>query len=261
MTLAIERVSEECWGFALAKDVKRWKKYGPDSDDLPPERDESSMELPEKRKADAKSSKDEVGTLRARDVSLQKRSHLPRRLKLELLLLHLLGSSTSSKIGGMPNVWDILVNSSGPHQSRDNDRTGRNAPSPNHRDPVIEPRAIKHRVDLALLTPLEVRMKVAKKSKKSSTRVKGSSETRTAGPKVDMSNFARDACVSDLLKMNFLSSQSTCVKLSEQINVVDIKDAEEHVADETTSIEDDVKEGVTHEVATDVAEQAVGAAE
>lgn len=42
---------------------------------------------------------------------------------------------------------------------------------------------------------------------------------------------------------------------------MDIEVVEEQVADETTVVEDDVKEGSTHEVATNVAEQAIGAAE
>lgn len=88
----------------------------------------------------------------------------------------------------------------------DEDRTGRSAPPPNH--PDLDIRVVKHGLDFGSLTPLEVRMAVAK----------GSSKMRAAGPKVDMSNSIGDACVSDMLKMNFLSSQSACVKLVDHIH-------------------------------------------
>ncbi|VVA32272.1 PREDICTED: LOC110760952 [Prunus dulcis] len=81
------RFYEWCWllsnyqkkadGLPPAKDIERWKQYGSDSDDQLVEREESSTELPEKRKADVRSSKDKAATLQARDVS-------PLRKKLRL---------------------------------------------------------------------------------------------------------------------------------------------------------------------------------
>ncbi|CAL2247779.1 unnamed protein product [Prunus armeniaca] len=68
------------------------------------------------------------------------------------------------------------------------------------------------------LTPLEARITVAKKARESSTRVKDSSKTRTASPKVDKCNFTEDVCVYDLLMTNFLSSQSACIKLVHHIH-------------------------------------------
>ncbi|KAI5332979.1 hypothetical protein L3X38_023108 [Prunus dulcis] len=61
-------------------------------------------------------------------------------------------------------------------------------------------------------------MATAKKARKSSTRAKGSSEMKIAGLELDKSSSAWDACVSNLLKMNFLSSPSACVKLVDHIH-------------------------------------------
>ncbi|KAI5313990.1 hypothetical protein L3X38_043166 [Prunus dulcis] len=58
----------------------------------------------------------------------------------------------------------------------------------------------------------------AKKVRESSTRAKGYSEMRTICLKNDKSNFAREACVFDMLKTNFLSSPSACVKLVDHIH-------------------------------------------
>ncbi|CAL2253725.1 unnamed protein product [Prunus armeniaca] len=76
------------------------------------------------------------------------------------------------------------------HWSRDEDRTGRTNLPPNHCDPTVELRAVKHESDSMSLTLLEARMAVAKKARKSFARAKGFSELRIAGPKVDKSNSA-----------------------------------------------------------------------
>ncbi|CAL8174810.1 unnamed protein product [Prunus armeniaca] len=192
------------------KDVKRWKQYSPNSKNLPTEWEEFSLELPKKRKADAKSSKDEVGT---------SRGQVPRWWD-------------SKKISDMQNVQDISLKSpttssnpaicpgkkSIPKPSWGEDLTRMTAPPPNHRDPAVEPRTVKHGADLASFSPLEARMEGSKKARESSNRVKGSSEMRTASPKVDKSNSAGDACVCDMLKMNFLSCLSACVKLVDHIH-------------------------------------------
>ncbi|KAI5322914.1 hypothetical protein L3X38_031986 [Prunus dulcis] len=52
------------------------------------------------------------------------------------------------------------------------------------------------------------------------TQAKSSSATSAADPKMDKSTVAGDACMSDMLKMNFLSSPSTCGELVDQIHVV-----------------------------------------
>ncbi|KAI5323592.1 PREDICTED: LOC110760952 partial [Prunus dulcis] len=52
-----------------------------------------------------------------------------------------------------------------------------------------------------------------KNARKSSTQTKGSTNARTGGPNVDKPSSVADACMSDLLKKNFLSSPFTCAKL------------------------------------------------
>ncbi|CAL8150727.1 unnamed protein product [Prunus armeniaca] len=65
-------------GLPPARDIERWKRYGPNSDDNPDELDESSIELSGKRKVAPKLSRDEVMTSQARDVSrLMKKHCLP----------------------------------------------------------------------------------------------------------------------------------------------------------------------------------------
>ncbi|CAL8150789.1 unnamed protein product [Prunus armeniaca] len=76
------------------------------------------------------------------------------------------------------------------YRSRDEDRTGRTNLPPNHCDPTVELRAVKHEADSMSLTLLEARMAVAKNARKSFARAKGFSELRIAGPKVDKSNSA-----------------------------------------------------------------------
>ncbi|CAL9024742.1 unnamed protein product, partial [Prunus brigantina] len=82
------RFHEWCWllsehrkkaiGMPPTRDVERWKQYGPDLDDQLGERDESSIEIPKKRKDAPKLFKDEVATSRARDMSLlRKKLRLP----------------------------------------------------------------------------------------------------------------------------------------------------------------------------------------
>lgn len=82
---------------------------------------------------------------------------------------------------------------------RDNDRIGRAPLLFSKRAPSVEPRVVKHEADLASLTPLEERMVVAKKVRESSAQVKGSSDARTTGPKVDKPSSVWDTCMSDHL--------------------------------------------------------------
>ncbi|CAL2266685.1 unnamed protein product [Prunus armeniaca] len=104
------------------------------------------------------------------------------------------------------------------HQSRNEDRTGRITHPPNHRDPTVEPQAVKHEADSASLTSSEARMANTKNARESSTRVNGSSEMLMTDPNIDKSNPGQDACVSNLFKMNFLSNPSACVKLVDHIH-------------------------------------------
>ncbi|CAL8168314.1 unnamed protein product [Prunus armeniaca] len=65
-------------GMPPTRDVERWKQYGPNSNDKLGEREESSIEIPKKRKDAPEPSKDEVTTSRARDMSLlRKKLRLP----------------------------------------------------------------------------------------------------------------------------------------------------------------------------------------
>ncbi|CAL9003191.1 unnamed protein product [Prunus brigantina] len=74
----------------------------------------------------------------------------------------------------------------------------------NHRVSNVESRAVKHGADSSMLIPLEVRLAYAMKARESFAWAKSSSATG-------------DASMSDLLKMNFLSSPSACAKLVDQI--------------------------------------------
>ncbi|CAL2270960.1 unnamed protein product [Prunus armeniaca] len=166
------------------------------------------------------------------------------------------------------------------HQLRDGDRTGRSAHLPNHCNPAFESRAIKHGVDSTSSTPSKVSMVMAKKVRKSSTRVKGSSGISAADPKMDKSSPTGDADVSNLLKMNFMSSLSTCFMLVDHIHqALDTftnnmklvcccpifcsakRVGEEDVAEEAVAEDDGAKEDVADEMVVDVAEQAGGAVE
>ncbi|CAL9025443.1 unnamed protein product [Prunus brigantina] len=201
-----------------------------------------------KRKAAAKSSRGETTPSNAKNGSpSKKKPRLPFAEKTQVgtapsssaKVKHLVGAY-STKVGGMcgarvvlpePPV-DMLENhdmlreaartrpssterqrdvdiplrsSSRRHRSKDGDRSGRSA-----HNPAIESRAVKCGVDSVSLTPLEVRLAEAKKMRESSARAKGSSSASAADPKVDKSNPAGDAIVSDMLKMNFMSSPCAC---------------------------------------------------
>ncbi|CAL2229957.1 unnamed protein product [Prunus armeniaca] len=141
---------------------------------------------------------------------------------------------------------------------------------------------VKHGVDSASLTSLEVRMTVVKKRRESSARAKGSS---AKDPKVDKPSPAKDAGVSNLLKKNFLSSPSTCAQLvdqirqagdldedieefcpdllhvqSEQVNAANMEEIEEQAAEEAVTKEGGADEDEADEIWTDVVDQAGGAA-
>lgn len=58
---------------------------------------------------------------------------------------------------------------------------------------------------------------VVKRARELSTRAKSYSVARTAGPEVG-DNSARDKCMSDVLKTNFLSSPSACAKMVDHVH-------------------------------------------
>ncbi|CAL8154981.1 unnamed protein product [Prunus armeniaca] len=242
-------------GLPPAEDVERWKQNGPDPDDLPTVQEECSAESPPKRKAASKSSRGEATSSHAKNGSpSRKKPRLPSAEKAQVgsapsssaRVKHLVGAD-STKVGGMRGARGVLPeppadtlenhdmlretararpssaerqrdvdipprSSSRLHRSKDGDRSGRSA-----YDPAVEPWAVKRGVDSVSLTPLEMKLAEAKKMRESSARAKGSSSATAVEPKVDKSNPAGDACVSDLLKTNFLSNPSSCAELVDHI--------------------------------------------
>ncbi|BBN70567.1 hypothetical protein Prudu_1504S000300, partial [Prunus dulcis] len=198
----LSEYQEEDGSLPPAEDVERWKQKGPDPDDLLGGQEECSAESLSKRKAAAKSSRGEAISLHAKDGSpSRKKPRLPFTEKTQVgsspsssaRVKHLVGAD-GTKVGDIP-----LRSSSHLHRSKDRDRSGRSA----------------H--DLALLNPLAMRLAEAKKVRESSAWAKGSSSASAVGPKVNKSSSVRDACVSDLLKMNFLSNPSSCAELGSDI--------------------------------------------
>ncbi|CAL8151499.1 unnamed protein product [Prunus armeniaca] len=242
-------------GLPPAEDVERWKQNGLDPDDLPTVHEECSAESPPKRKAATKSSRGEATSSHAKNGSpSRKKPRLPSAEKTQVgsapsssaRVKHLEGAD-SAKVGGMRGARGVLPeppadtlenhdmlhetarvrpssaerqrdvdipprSSSRLHRSKDEDRSGRSA-----YDPAVEPWAVKRGVDSVSLTPLEMKLAEAKKMRESSARAKGSSSATAVGPKVDKSNSAGDACVSDLLKTNFLLNPSSCAELVDHI--------------------------------------------
>ncbi|CAL9024561.1 unnamed protein product [Prunus brigantina] len=157
-------MAKVCLALNIPTRIPKWR-WLLNSDDLPTERDESSTKHPEKWKADARSSKDEARTSRARDVSpLRKKPRLPS----VVIKFSLKEGSSAEKIGGMQNVRGILLKSLTDKlktcnlpckESRDEDRTGRTSPPPNLCN------LVKHGADSKSLTPLEARMAAAKKDR------------------------------------------------------------------------------------------------
>ncbi|CAL2270491.1 unnamed protein product [Prunus armeniaca] len=242
-------------GLPPAEDVERWKQNGPDPDNLPIGQEECSAESPPKRKAATKSSRGEATSSHAKNGSpSRKKPRLPSAKKTQVgsapsssaMVKHLVGAD-STKVGGMRCARGVLPeppadtlenhdmlretararpssierqrdvdippqSSSRLHRSKDGDRSGRSA-----YDPAIELWVVKRGVDSVSLTPLEMKLAEAKKMRESSARAKGSSSETAVGPKVDKSSPAGDACVSDLLKTNFLSNPSSCAELVDHI--------------------------------------------
>ncbi|CAL2271736.1 unnamed protein product [Prunus armeniaca] len=201
-----------------------------DSDDLPTGH-ECSAAPPSKRKADVKSSRTQANSSRARNTSpLRKKpkllsaekTQIARRLAvwatLGMFPLSLLLMSLEIMICSVKKSMHDLV-----HLLRGKEMqiflSEVQVVCTSQR--VEVDLRIKRGVDSSLPIPLEVRLAEARKARESSTRAKGSSETSAADPKVDKSNPAGDAGVSDMLKTHFLSSPSACAELVDQIHKVD----------------------------------------
>ena len=218
------------------------KQNGPDPDDLLGGQEECSAESLSKRKAAAKSSRGEATSSHAKDGSpLRKKPRPPSAEKTQVgsapsssaRVKHLVGAD-STKIGGMRSIRGVLPES--PADTLENHDMFREAararPSSaeRQRDADIPPRSSSrlHRSkdgdrnrksahDPESLTPLEMKLAEAKKMRESSARAKGSSSTSAVGPKVNKPSSVGDACVSDLLKTNFLSNPSSCAELVDHI--------------------------------------------
>lgn len=156
----------------------------------------------------------------------------------------------NKKINGMQNIWDILLKSSVEklkngnlpckdvyskpssfaekqrvadipyrssicwHQSKDIDQTRKAASLLGKHTSSVVLREVKCRADPASMTPFEASMVVARKARELSAQAKSSTSAQAEGPKVGKPCSATgDVCVSDALKMNFLSSPSACAKL------------------------------------------------
>ncbi|CAL2227722.1 unnamed protein product [Prunus armeniaca] len=122
------------------------------------------------------------------------------------LLREVVREQSSSPIERQKDADFPLRSSSHLHQSKSGGRCGRSAHSTNHHDPTVESRVVKRGVDLLPQIPLEVKLAEARKARES-----------RVDPKVDKSSPAGDVGVSDLLKMHFLSSPSSCAELVDQI--------------------------------------------
>ncbi|XP_021810958.1 uncharacterized protein LOC110754223 [Prunus avium] len=107
------------WQWAAAvveQDVERWKLNGPDSDDLPAGQEKCFAKSPPKRKAAAKSSRDEATHSQAENVSpLRKKPRFPYTDKTPMgstpsssaRAKHLM-DAYSTKVGGMCDVRGVL---------------------------------------------------------------------------------------------------------------------------------------------------------
>ncbi|CAL2239307.1 unnamed protein product [Prunus armeniaca] len=190
---------------------------------------------PSKRKADVKSSRNEaVNSLEKYVSSLRKKPRIPSVKKTQVRAVssssarvkHLV-CVDSRKVGGMRSVRGALLE---PYADKleNHDLLPRTtcalscfADGKSAHDPAVESRAVKCGGHSASLTSLEVRMATAKKMRESSAWAKGYSSASVVDPKANKSSPAGDACVSDMLKMNFLSNPSSCVELVDHIRQVD----------------------------------------
>ncbi|CAL2257061.1 unnamed protein product [Prunus armeniaca] len=217
-------------GLSPAEDVERWKQNGPNPDDLPAGQEKCSAESPPKRKAAAKSSRGEATSSHEKNGSpSRKKPRLPSAEKTQVGY----APSSSTRVKHTLENHDVLCEAtraqpksaerqrdvdipprslSRLHRLKDGDRSGKSA-----HDPVVESRAVKRGVDSVSLTHLEMRLAEAKRMRESSAQAKCSSLTLVVDPNANKSSPAGDACVSDLLKMNFLSNPSSCAELVDHI--------------------------------------------
>ncbi|CAL9028653.1 unnamed protein product, partial [Prunus brigantina] len=217
-------------------DVERWNLYGSDLDNLPSEWEESSTELPEKRKASSRSIRDEDATSQSRDASPQRnklrppsamrKSSLRRVSSIEKVPMGIAYSSSArikrlvdanyKKVNSMQAVWDILLKS--PPELlktcdlpyKEVDQTERTVPLSSNHNSSVKPRTVKRGANFILQVAVM-------RARESFARAKSHSVERTTSPGVGDSSVG-DEHLSDLLKMNFLSSPSACAKLVDHIH-------------------------------------------
>ncbi|XP_034227602.1 uncharacterized protein LOC117636985 [Prunus dulcis] len=233
---------EEDGGLPPVEDVERWKQNGPDLDDLLAGQEECSAESLSKRKAAAKSPRGEATSSHAKDRSPSRKKPRPSSAEKTQVgstpsssarVKHLVGAD-NTKVGGMRGIRGVLPESPADmpetHDMFREATRARLSSAERQRDADIPPRSSSrlHRSkdegrnrksahDPESLTPLEMKLAEAKKMRESSARAKGSSSTSAVGPKVNKPSSVGDACVSDLLKTNFLSNPSSCAELVDHI--------------------------------------------
>ncbi|CAL2270979.1 unnamed protein product [Prunus armeniaca] len=193
----------------------RDEQNGPDSDDLPVGQ-EGSAESPPKRKAAAKSSRDEATPSQVENVSLlRKKPRFPSAKKTQVgsalpssaRAKHLVGAD-STKVGGMNYVRGILleplVDKLENHDLLREATCAQSSSAKSHRDADIPPRSLSHLHGQKMEIEAGVRLAEAKKMRESSAWAKSSSSASVVDPKANKSSPVGDACVFDLLKTNFV---------------------------------------------------------
>ncbi|CAL2277269.1 unnamed protein product [Prunus armeniaca] len=177
---------------------------------------------------DVKSSRDEAASSQKKNVSSlrKKQPKLPSTEKTQVGIVPLsstrvkhLVCADSKKIGCTRNPQDVPLN---PPADKLGDRDLLHKMVHERSSSIVER---QRDVDIPLRSLGRLHQSkdggevgAVKKVRESSVRAKGSSTISAADPKMDKSSPEGDACVSDLLKMNFLSSLSACFKLVDHIH-------------------------------------------
>ncbi|CAL8174062.1 unnamed protein product [Prunus armeniaca] len=196
-------------GLPLAEDVERWKQNGLDPDDLLAGQEECFTKSPPKRKAVGKSSRGEA-------TSSHTKNRSPSRKKPRL------PSAEKTQVGYAPSSSAMVKHTLENHDVLREAARAQPKSAECQRDVDIPPRivesqAVKRGVDSVSLTPLEIRLAEAKRMRESYAQAKCSSPALAVDPKANKFSSAGDACVSDMLKTNFLSNPSSCAELVDHI--------------------------------------------
>ncbi|CAL2276520.1 unnamed protein product [Prunus armeniaca] len=202
--------------------LSEWKQNGLDPDDLLAGQEECFTESPPKRKVATKSSRGEATSSHTKNGSPSRKK--PRLHSAEKTQVGYAPSS-SARVKHTLENHDVLREAARAQPKfaecqRDVDIPPRSS-SRLHRksahDPVVESQAVKRGVDSVSLTHLEIRLAEAKRMRESYAQAKCSSPALAVDPKANKSSPAGDACVSDMLKTNFLSNLSSCAELVDHI--------------------------------------------